>query len=105
MNPVLWLALGALSGFVSRVLLNCRASSVWLDIATGVVGAALGGFIAVRLGLSAHHETQSVQCACRSGRLMPAFAPCRLAAPHAAFPLNAAQAELSACAFGFSRIF
>ena len=52
MNPVLWLALGALSGFVSRLLLNCRASSVWLDIATGVVGAALGGFIAVRLGLS-----------------------------------------------------
>lgn len=51
MNWLLWILLGALSGFLARVLLNRRTGTLWLDIVTGVVGAALGGYLAVQLGL------------------------------------------------------
>ncbi len=56
MNLLLWLVLGALAGWLAGVIVNGRggggSASGWIvNIIIGIVGAALGGFVASLLGL------------------------------------------------------
>ncbi len=51
MNLILWIALGALAGYLACVVMDYpRKGLVW-NILVGMIGAALGGFLAVMLGL------------------------------------------------------
>ena len=53
MNLILWIALGALAGFVARLIIGSFAGVWWQDILLGIVGAVVGGFVASLLGLGA----------------------------------------------------
>ena len=53
MNLILWLVMGALAGYLARVILGYATGRWWLDIITGVLGAVVGGSIATALGLGA----------------------------------------------------
>ncbi|MBQ1946707.1 MAG: GlsB/YeaQ/YmgE family stress response membrane protein [Clostridia bacterium] len=53
MNWILWLILGAIAGFLARVILGRSAAAWWQDVIIGALGAVIGGYIAVALGLGA----------------------------------------------------
>lgn len=50
MNFILWLALGALAGYLARIILGQGMGIWWQDVLVGAFGAILGGYIAVALG-------------------------------------------------------
>ena len=52
-NWILWLILGAIAGFLARVILGRSAAAWWQDVIIGALGAVIGGYIAVALGLGA----------------------------------------------------
>ena len=52
-NWILWLILGAAAGYIARVILGRRAAAWWQDALVGALGAVIGGYIAVALGLGA----------------------------------------------------
>ena len=52
-NWLLWLILGAIAGFLARVILGRSAAAWWQDVIIGALGAVIGGYIAVALGLGA----------------------------------------------------
>lgn len=51
MNWILWLALGALAGYLARLLLGRNKGVWWQDMLVGAFGAVIGGYIATALGL------------------------------------------------------
>ncbi len=51
MNLVLWLVLGALAGFLARIILGKGMGVWWQDVLLGAFGAVIGGYLAVALGL------------------------------------------------------
>lgn len=53
MNLILWLVMGALAGYLARIILGYATGRWWLDIITGVLGAVVGGYIATALGFGA----------------------------------------------------
>jgi len=51
--PILtWIVLGLLAGFIGSKLVNKTGEGVVLDIALGIVGAVVGGFVFNRFGSS-----------------------------------------------------
>ncbi|MBQ4553461.1 MAG: GlsB/YeaQ/YmgE family stress response membrane protein [Clostridia bacterium] len=52
-NWILWLILGAIAGYLARIILGRGAAAWWQDVLFGALGAVLGGYIAVSLGLGA----------------------------------------------------
>ena len=53
MNWIFWLILGALAGYLARIILGRSAAAWWQDVLVGALGAVIGGYIAVALGLGA----------------------------------------------------
>lgn len=51
MNWILWLILGALAGFLARIILGQSTGVWWQDVLVGAFGAMIGGYLAVALGL------------------------------------------------------
>jgi len=52
MSIFAWIVLGLLAGFIGSKLVNKTGEGVVLDIALGIVGAVVGGFIFTRFGAS-----------------------------------------------------
>lgn len=52
MSIIAWLMLGLISGFLGSKIVNKRGEGVLLDVALGVVGAVLGGFVFNLFGLA-----------------------------------------------------
>lgn len=51
MNILLWIVLGALAGWIAGLIMG-NGNRNWLaNIIIGILGAALGGFVAAALGL------------------------------------------------------
>lgn len=46
---IAFIVLGLVSGFVASKIVNKTGSGIFLDVAIGVVGALVGGFIGVKL--------------------------------------------------------
>jgi len=44
-----WLILGLIAGFIGSKIVNKTGQGIWLDIALGIVGAIVGGFLASQL--------------------------------------------------------
>ena len=45
MSIITWIILGLIAGFVGAKLVNREGQGFWLDIALGIVGALVGGFL------------------------------------------------------------
>jgi uncharacterized membrane protein YeaQ/YmgE (transglycosylase-associated protein family) len=45
MGIISWLVLGLIAGFVGSKIVNKSGQGFWLDIALGIVGAIVGGFL------------------------------------------------------------
>ena len=45
MGIISWLILGLIAGFIGSKIVNKSGQGFWLDIALGIVGAIVGGFL------------------------------------------------------------
>ena len=45
MGIISWLVLGLIAGFIGSKIVNKSGQGLWLDIALGIVGAVVGGFL------------------------------------------------------------
>jgi uncharacterized membrane protein YeaQ/YmgE (transglycosylase-associated protein family) len=45
MSIIGWLVLGLIAGFVASKIVNAQGQGILLDIALGIIGALVGGFI------------------------------------------------------------
>ena len=45
MGIVSWIILGLIAGFIGSKIVNRQGQGFWLDIALGIVGALVGGFL------------------------------------------------------------
>jgi len=45
MSIVAWILLGLIAGFIGSKIVNKQGQGFWLDIALGIVGAIVGGFL------------------------------------------------------------
>jgi uncharacterized membrane protein YeaQ/YmgE (transglycosylase-associated protein family) len=52
MGMISWLVLGLIAGFISSKLVNKQGEGMLMDIVLGIVGAAVGGFVAHLAGFS-----------------------------------------------------
>jgi len=50
MSIIAWIVLGLIAGFLASQIVNKSGEGLFLDIALGVVGAIVGGFIFTRFG-------------------------------------------------------
>ena len=52
MSLLAWVILGLVSGFIASKLINRAGESFLLDIALGIVGAVVGGWLFNRFGMA-----------------------------------------------------
>ena len=52
MSIISWIILGLIAGFIGAKIVNREGQGFWLDIALGVVGALVGGFLFTLFGAS-----------------------------------------------------
>ena len=52
MSIISWIILGLIAGFIGAKIVNREGQGFWLDIALGVVGALVGGFLFSMFGAS-----------------------------------------------------
>jgi uncharacterized membrane protein YeaQ/YmgE (transglycosylase-associated protein family) len=52
MSIISWIILGLIAGFVGAKIVNRVGQGFWLDIALGIVGALVGGFLFALFGAS-----------------------------------------------------
>ena len=45
MSIVSWIILGLIAGFIGSKIVNRQGQGFWLDIALGIIGALVGGFL------------------------------------------------------------
>ena len=50
MSIIGWIVLGLISGFIASKLVNRTGEGLFLDVALGIVGAIVGGFVFARFG-------------------------------------------------------
>ena len=52
LHIISWIILGLIAGFIGSKVVNKTGSGLFLDIALGVGGALVGGFLAEKLGFA-----------------------------------------------------
>ena len=52
MSILSWIILGLIAGFAGAKLVNREGQGFWLDIALGIIGALVGGFVFSLFGAS-----------------------------------------------------
>jgi uncharacterized membrane protein YeaQ/YmgE (transglycosylase-associated protein family) len=52
MGIISWIILGLIAGFVGAKIVNPEGQGFWLDIALGIIGALVGGFLFSLFGAS-----------------------------------------------------
>ena len=45
MSIISWIILGLIAGFIGGKIVNRQGQGFWLDIALGIIGAIVGGFL------------------------------------------------------------
>jgi uncharacterized membrane protein YeaQ/YmgE (transglycosylase-associated protein family) len=45
MGIISWIILGLIAGFIGSKIVNKQGQGFWLDIALGIIGALVGGFL------------------------------------------------------------
>jgi len=51
MGIIAWLILGLIAGFIGSKIYDKSGKGLWLNIALGIVGAVVGGFLFSALGM------------------------------------------------------
>ena len=51
MGIISWIILGLIAGFIGSKIVDRTGQGFWLDIALGIVGALIGGFLFSLLGM------------------------------------------------------
>lgn len=61
MGIISWIILGLITGFIGAKIVNREGQGFWLDIALGIVGALVGGFLFNLFGAFKHllHDCRS----------------------------------------------
>jgi uncharacterized membrane protein YeaQ/YmgE (transglycosylase-associated protein family) len=52
MGIISWIVLGLIAGFIGSKIVDRQGQGFWLNIALGIVGALIGGFLFGRFGAS-----------------------------------------------------
>jgi uncharacterized membrane protein YeaQ/YmgE (transglycosylase-associated protein family) len=52
MGIVSWIILGLIAGFIGSKIVDRQGQGFWLDVALGIVGALVGGFLFSLFGVS-----------------------------------------------------
>jgi len=52
MSIISWIVLGLIAGFIGSKIVDRRGQGFWLDMALGIVGALVGGFLFSLFGSS-----------------------------------------------------
>lgn len=52
MGIISWIVLGLIAGFIGSKIVNSQGQGFWLNIALGIVGALVGGFLFDLFGAS-----------------------------------------------------
>jgi uncharacterized membrane protein YeaQ/YmgE (transglycosylase-associated protein family) len=52
MGIISWIILGLIAGFIGSRIVNRQGQGFWLDIALGIIGALVGGFLFDMFGAS-----------------------------------------------------
>jgi uncharacterized membrane protein YeaQ/YmgE (transglycosylase-associated protein family) len=52
MGIISWIILGLIAGFIGSKIVNRQGQGFWLDIALGIIGALVGGFLFDMFGAS-----------------------------------------------------
>jgi uncharacterized membrane protein YeaQ/YmgE (transglycosylase-associated protein family) len=52
MSIISWIILGLIAGFVGAKIVDREGQGLWLDIALGIIGALVGGFLFSLFGAS-----------------------------------------------------
>jgi uncharacterized membrane protein YeaQ/YmgE (transglycosylase-associated protein family) len=52
MGIISWIILGLIAGFIGSKIVDRQGQGFWLDIALGIVGALVGGFLFSLFGVS-----------------------------------------------------
>jgi len=52
MGIISWIILGLIAGFIASKIVNKQGQGFWLDIALGIIGALVGGFLFDLFGAS-----------------------------------------------------
>jgi len=52
MSIISWIILGLIAGFIGGKIVNREGQGFWLDIALGIIGAIVGGFLFSFFGAS-----------------------------------------------------
>jgi uncharacterized membrane protein YeaQ/YmgE (transglycosylase-associated protein family) len=52
MGIISWIILGLIAGFIGSKIVDRRGQGFWLDIALGIIGALVGGFLFDLFGAS-----------------------------------------------------
>jgi uncharacterized membrane protein YeaQ/YmgE (transglycosylase-associated protein family) len=52
MGIISWIVLGLIAGFIGSKIVDSQGQGFWLDIALGIVGALVGGFLFSLFGAS-----------------------------------------------------
>jgi uncharacterized membrane protein YeaQ/YmgE (transglycosylase-associated protein family) len=50
MSIIGWIVLGLIAGFIASKIVTSRGQGLWIDIALGIIGALVGGFLFESLG-------------------------------------------------------
>ena len=45
MSIISWIILGLIAGFIGSKIVDSQGQGIWLNIALGIVGALVGGFL------------------------------------------------------------
>ena len=45
MSIISWIILGLIAGFIGSKIVNAEGQGFWLNIALGIIGALVGGFL------------------------------------------------------------
>ena len=45
MSIIAWIVLGLIAGYIGSKIVNRQGQGFWLDIALGIIGALVGGFL------------------------------------------------------------
>ena len=61
MGIVSWIILGLIAGFIGSKIVSRQGQGFWLDIALGIVGALVGGFLFDLFGASGVYRLEYLQ--------------------------------------------
>jgi uncharacterized membrane protein YeaQ/YmgE (transglycosylase-associated protein family) len=68
MGILSWIVLGLIAGFIGGKIVNRQGQGFWLDIALGIVGAIVGGYLFSFFWERRRYGPEPLQYACRDCR-------------------------------------